>query len=987
MRALFDTGVARAVAGNAPFLLEGVNRVWLVRTGQLELFLVRTGDETQRGMRHHFMSAQAGDLLFGMDTDLGLGLLASGVVGTEVVEVSLAMLQAAVPQAAVPQAAVPQAAVPQAAVPDDLIELSAGIDRWVTAVSAGVTRHITPKPRADVLLMPGTSEPVTQGQRVRPARGVAWLRQVTGASLFIDMEETAGGDTSAAVPMRVPATHDTWLQLLQSSTVETVDTVTAWRDASLWPGLQTLHGLVLSCELFNTSLVAVDEYNRLTEKAARRLQAQQAALAQLTAVLGGTMAPPVPSDASDDPLFLACAAVGRATGITMRVPTKRTDDARARAANPLVEIAKASQTRTRPVQLTDKWWGTDQGALLGFLQGSGAPVGLLPTSHASYSLYDPTAGTTTPITPTVASTIAPGATMFYPSMAAEAITGARLLALGLRDCGPDLWRVLMMALLGGIVGIVMPLATGLIFDTLVPQSQRGGLMQVGLGLGMVSIAAALFTVTRSLAMLRVENRLDSTINAAVMDRVLRLPASFFRQYSSGDLGTRTMAFSSIRQALSGAVIGTVFTGITALPSVGLLVYYDPRLSLVAMAVLLLTVAVTVGVGYRQLQRAKVEQRLEGKLSGIVLELLTGISKLRVAGAEAFAFGVWAATFSEKRRVAFQAGMATNLLAAFQGALPVLGVVAVFGGVAFSTTEGGMSTGTFLAFNAAFTQVLMAAISLGTAAMTVLSVQPLYQRVRPILDAVPEVTAEQQDPGELSGEIALSRVTFRYDTSGPPVLDDVSLHISPGEFVAIVGPSGSGKSTLLRLLLGFETPDRGTVEYDGQNLAALDVSAVRRQLGVVLQHSKIMPGDIYRNIVGSTLLTIDDAWDAARRAALEEDITLMPMGMHTMISEGGGTFSGGQRQRLLIARALAQGPRVLFFDEATSALDNATQAVVSASLDRLQATRVVIAHRLSTVINADRIYVMVAGRIVQTGSYQALMQEDGVFSELVRRQLV
>ena len=985
MQALFDAGVARAVAGNAPFLLEGVDRVWLVRTGQLELFLVRTGDETQRGMRHHFMSAQAGDLLFGMDTDLGLGLLASGVVGTEVVEVSLASLQAAVPEAA----------APEAAAPDDLLELSAGIDRWVMAVSAGVTRHITPKPRADVLVMPGTSEPVTQGQRVRPARGVAWLRQVTGASLFIDMEEMAGGNTSAdvptpvpvRVPVRVPVTHDSWLQLLQSSDVEAVDTVTAWRDASLWPGLQTLHALMLSCELFNTSLVAVDEYNRLTEKAARRLQAQQAALAQLTAVLGGTMAPPVPSDASDDALFLACAAVGRATGITMRVPPKRTDDARARAVNPLVEIAKASQTRTRPVQLTDKWWGTDQGALLGFLKGSGAPVGLLPTSHASYSLYDPTAGTTTPITPTVASTIAPGATMFYPSMAAEAITGARLLALGLRDCGPDLWRVLMMALLGGIVGIVMPLATGLIFDTLVPQSQRGGLMQVGLGLGMVSIAAALFTVTRSLAMLRVENRLDSTINAAVMDRVLRLPASFFRQYSSGDLGTRTMAFSSIRQALSGAVIGTVFTGITALPSVGLLVYYDPRLSLVAMAVLLLTVAVTVGVGYRQLQRAKVEQRLEGKLSGIVLELLTGISKLRVAGAEAFAFGVWAATFSEKRRVAFQAGMATNLLAAFQGALPVLGIVAVFGGVAFSTTEGGMSTGKFLAFNAAFTQVLMAAISLGTAAMTVLSVQPLYQRVRPILDAVPEVTAEQQDPGELSGEIALSRVTFRYDSSGPPVLDDVSLHISPGEFVAIVGPSGSGKSTLLRLLLGFETPDRGTVEYDGQNLAALDVSAVRRQLGVVLQHSKIMPGDIYRNIVGSTLLTIDDAWEAARRAALDADIKLMPMGMHTMISEGGGTFSGGQRQRLLIARALAQGPRVLFFDEATSALDNATQAVVSASLDRLQATRVVIAHRLSTVINADRIYVMVAGRIVQTGSYQALMQEDGVFSELVRRQLV
>lgn len=979
LRALFETGTPRAVAGNAPFLLDGAARVWLVRTGQLELFLVRTGDASQRGIRHHFMSARAGDLLFGMDTGDGLGLLASGVVGTEVVEVSLDALRAAVASSADPT--------------DDaaaMAEVVAGIDRWVAGVSSGVTRHITPKPRADVLVMPGTTGAVGQGQRVRPARGVAWLRQTAGAALFIDMEATSGdtaGSEAGGVPSRVPITPDTWLQLLQDAAVDAVDTETALREASVWPALLTLHSLVLSCELFNTSLVAVDEYNRLTAKAARRLRTQQAALAQLTAVLGGSAAPSAPAEASDDPLFLACAAVGRVMGITMRVPPKRTDDARARAANPLVEIAKASQTRTRPVQLTDGWWRTDQGALLGFRRESGLPVALLPTSHASYSLYDPTAGTTTPITPTVASTIAPGATMFYPSMAAEAVTGARLLALGLRDCGPDLRRVLLMALLGGALAVVMPMATGLIFDTLVPQAQRGALMQLGLGLAVASIAAALFTVTRSLAMLRVENRLDATMNAAVMDRILRLPASFFRQFSSGDLGTRTMAFSNIRQVLSGAVTGAVFTALTALPSVGLLVYYDPRLSLLAMGVLALTTGVTVAVGYRQLQRSRVEQRLEGKLAGVVLELLTGISKLRVAGAEGYAFGVWASTFSEKRRVSYEARLATNLLTAFQGALPVLAVVAVFGGVASSTGDGGMSTGTFLAFNAAFTQVLMAAISLGSTAMTVLGVQPLYQRVRPILDAVPEVAATQQDPGELSGDIALSRVTFRYDPSGPPVLDDVSLEVRAGEFVAVVGPSGSGKSTLLRLLLGFETPERGTVQYDGQNLAALDVSAVRRQLGVVLQHSKIMPGDIYRNIVGSTLLTIDDAWDAARRAALEEDITLMPMGMHTMISEGGGTFSGGQRQRLLIARALAQGPRVLFFDEATSALDNATQAVVSASLDRLQATRVVIAHRLSTVINADRIHVMVAGRIVQSGTYAALMAEDGVFRDLVRRQLV
>jgi ATP-binding cassette subfamily C protein len=435
------------------------------------------------------------------------------------------------------------------------------------------------------------------------------------------------------------------------------------------------------------------------------------------------------------------------------------------------------------------------------------------------------------------------------------------------------------------------------------------------------------------------------------------------------------------------VLGAVFTSVTALPSVGLIVYYDPRLALVAIGVLLVTLAITVGVGYRQLQRQRTQQRLEGRLAGVVLEILAGISKLRVAGAEAYAFGVWARTFGEKRRVAYAARVATNVLSTYYGALPVLASVVVFAGVAFTPREVPFSTGTFLAFNAAFMQVLMATVVLGTSAMSMMEAVPLYQRVRPILEAVPELRADQQDPGELSGEIELSHVSFRYDPAGPYVLHDVSFQARPGEFVAIVGPSGSGKSTLLRLLLGFETPERGAVQYDGQNLAALDVSAVRRQLGVVLQHSKIMPGDIFRNIVGSTLLTIDDAWEAARRAALDEDIKLMPMGMHTMISEGGGTFSGGQRQRLLIARALAQGPRILFFDEATSALDNTTQAVVSASLDRLQATRVVIAHRLSTVMNADRIHVMVAGRIVQSGTYAQLIAEEGVFLDLVRRQLL
>jgi ABC-type bacteriocin/lantibiotic exporter with double-glycine peptidase domain len=240
---------------------------------------------------------------------------------------------------------------------------------------------------------------------------------------------------------------------------------------------------------------------------------------------------------------------------------------------------------------------------------------------------------------------------------------------------------------------------------------------------------------------------------------------------------------------------------------------------------------------------------------------------------------------------------------------------------------------------------------------------------------------------LKGAIELSHVSFNYQKDGPLVLDDVDFRIEADEFVAIVGPSGSGKSTLLRILLGFEMATEGGVFFDGQSLTTLDIRAVRQQIGVVLQHSRLMAGDIFTNIVGNTGRNQDDAWRAARQAALAKDIEAMPMGMHTVIAQGGGTLSGGQRQRLLIARALAAEPRIVFFDEATSALDNLTQAQVSESLESLRVTRVVIAHRLSTIRHADKIVVLERGRIVQMGRFEELMNVAGTFRELARRQTI
>jgi ATP-binding cassette subfamily C protein len=364
--------------------------------------------------------------------------------------------------------------------------------------------------------------------------------------------------------------------------------------------------------------------------------------------------------------------------------------------------------------------------------------------------------------------------------------------------------------------------------------------------------------------------------------------------------------------------------------------------------------------------------------------LGGIAKLRVSGSEVRAFVQWAQLFRRERSLAAkvrQIRVRATLLNTFMSVAPIL----VLYWMVTNLPSASLSTGTFLAFSAAFGMFLEGGLSLALTGVSLIRLLPMWDHARPILDTVPEIDLARPHPGTLRGHIELSHVTFRYAEDGPTILHDVSLEAKPGEFIALVGPSGAGKSTLLRMLLGFDKATSGAVYYDGHDLATVDVAAVRRQIGVVLQNGRLIADDIYSNIVGTSGRSLQQAWDAACLAGMEEDLLALPMGIHTLISEGGGNLSGGQRQRLLIARALVGRPRILFFDEATSALDNRSQKVVSESLDALHATRIVVAHRLSTIIHADRIYVLEAGRVVEVGSYAELMAKGGLFYDLAKRQ--
>lgn len=655
----------------------------------------------------------------------------------------------------------------------------------------------------------------------------------------------------------------------------------------------------------------------------------------------------------------------------------------------LQRLAQQAGVSMRRVKLGGKnWWREDAGPLLGSLKGGGRPVALVPlASGGGYRMEDlgGTHARSVPLDQATAAQLDGSGYMFFRKFPARAISLLDLLRFGLGTTARDSVTMVICGLLAGVLALFTPMATGILVDKVIPNGRTDELLQLTLLLGAAAVGVAAFQLVRSLALLRLEGRLGNAAEAAVIDRLLNLPAPFFRDYAAGDLAQRAFSINSILHQLTATTQSIVLNWVFGLFSFFYMFILNWQLGLVATALVALILAVTVGVNVWRLRMERQLYALQGTMAGRVLQLLNGISKLRTGSAEGRAFVLWAKDLAQQKRVGLKVQGWSNLLEVFNASFVVLASAILFAAIALFQDD--ISTGVFVAFNAAFMQFLLATLALGGALTESLSIIPLYERAKPILAALPEQQDSQAHAAALQGAVDISRVSFRYSEEGPLVLDDVSIHVKKGEFVAFVGPSGSGKSTIFRVLLGFEKPQSGSVYYDSQDLAGLDVGSVRRQLGVVLQNGKLMPGDIFTNIVGSSQRTLAEAWEAARMAGLAQDIEAMPMGMQTVISEGAGTISGGQRQRLMIARALVNRPAVLLFDEATSALDNQNQAIVANSVRELQATRIVIAHRLSTIIQADRIFVIVAGKVVETGNYSELMALGGHFAELSKRQQV
>lgn len=647
------------------------------------------------------------------------------------------------------------------------------------------------------------------------------------------------------------------------------------------------------------------------------------------------------------------------------------------------EAVRPSGVMTRPVKLEDGWWRDATGAYLGRLSSTGEPVAMIPRWRGGYSYVLPETGRTVRLNKKTEEDLDHEALCFYRPLPARELTR--------RDIARFMRRSLDMvdyAILGAaafavsLVGLLPAVINYLLFNMAIPSGKVNlvaGMVALLVG---VTVATSALEIVRDLVSQRLSLKLSLQIEAAVMARLLSLPSSFFRGREPGDVASRILTLRSLVNSFMGLAVGCGLVVVLSVAYVFQLAAYTPTLTFPAFCVADAQVLVTIIVVAGQLQVQREVNRTSLEVSGVTPAILSGIQKIKLAGAEKRAFAQWAKAYTKRASALYDQPLWVKVSGTLPPIISIIGTIVIY----LNAAGTHVTVPEFVSFNVAYGALSAGVLQLANYAGIAATLRPQYEIVEPILKAVPEKEVSGSSRRAGVGSIEVSGVTFRYDRNQDYVLNDLSFKVARGEYVAIVGRSGCGKSTIMRLLLGFERPERGSIFYGGQDLETMDLRALRRAVGVCMQDGELFSGDLFSNItISSPRATLDDAWEAAELAGIADDIRAMPMGMNTLISEGSGGVSGGQRQRIMIARAVCSKPKILLFDEATSALDNITQRHVSESLASLKCTRIVVAHRLSTIKLADRILLIDKGRVAEEGTYDELIERGGMFADLVERQ--
>ncbi len=962
------SGISVPCTGNQPVMLDDPDCVWFIGQGAVNLFLVESRGEVQLAAPQHLMRREAGWLLPGVAPDTQhsvdgttLGLIAKGKPGT---------LLKRLPATSLPEIH-----------PSELAEQ---IDTWLTAITGTLSRFASRLPRPTALAEPGMTQtlgPSTLSVR----RGVVWISEPPrGESLYMDIVDRADvAEVSGSQEVMIPLTPTSWLTVLGEATVTGQSTEELARNGMLLPALATFHAVALAMERLNRQLAVVDDANLERVQTTSRRTAENAARQRLFNIYDR----PIDRDSriEDTTLPDCLRIVGQREGIDFKFPAR---SGPSESPLRLVDVLDASGVRARRVRLRseDGWWRGDSTALLAFRAGDGQPVALLPGMFGRYREIDPVSKRSVLMTEDRARTLAKDAWMFYRPLPPGNVRPRELLAIALHGSVADLVRLVIAGLPGGLIKLLPALALGLVANEVTAGASTGALYAIAVTVAGFGLLGALLHLLQGKTMMRLEGRAASRVEAAVWDRLMRLPPSILRRHPAGDLAMSGMTFQSLRDDVQGVVADSMLSVIFLLPVFGVIAFYDATLGVVALAVSLVSLLITVCLGLRQISPYRRMITAARRVTGRLFQIVGGIAKLRMANAEGSAYAVWAQDYREQKRAEIELDVLEGHSQAFGAALPFLaGGIMLFAVVTMSDRP--VPVGDFLVVYTVFIAFQSAIVRLGESIGAIAAMVPGFDQMRPFLAAEVESEVMGEPVEHLGGDILFDRVSFRYDPDGPLILDDVTIRARPGEFVAIAGQSGAGKSTLFRLALGIDWPSTGAVYYDGRDLRHLNLKQVRRKIGSVPQSVGLHPNDLWDNLVSHHEDVANaDVWNAVRVAEVTNEIKDMPMGMMTMVGTSGAVLSGGESQRVSIARSVIGSPRILLLDEATNWLDNDSQAKVMRNLTAQTSTRMVIAHRLSTLEQADRIYVLQAGKVVQCGSFDELMEVDGVFRELVKRQI-
>jgi len=635
----------------------------------------------------------------------------------------------------------------------------------------------------------------------------------------------------------------------------------------------------------------------------------------------------------------------------------------------------------RRIKLTAGWYQDCVGAILGFRKDDGSAIALLPHLTSGYSFDND--GKIEKINAKNADLIDEEAYCFYKPFPNKKLNPFDLVRYAIETRSiKDIVMIAGFMGVSSLIGLLSPKISYFLYGTVIESKSVSLLLSTINFYICLNVSTILFNLYKSMYNSIVSTKMQISIQAATMMRILSLPANFFRKFSSGELANRAGYVSSLCSSLTSLIFDTGFTSLFSLVYIVSIFKYAPSLVVPALVIIFVTVSFSAISTLVQTKITKENMENSSKLSGLSYAMVSGIRKIRLSGAEKRAFARWAKLYSVGVKNSYNPPMFIKINGVISTIISLTGTIVMY----YVAAKSGVSLAEYNAFNTAYAMVFGAFSSLASIALSVSNIKPIIDMAKPIMEAEPEISENKEVLTGVNGNIEFSHVSFRYEENMPLIVDDMSLKIKAGQYIAIVGKTGCGKSTLIRLLLGFEKAQKGTIYFDNKDINAVDLKSLRRKIGVVMQDGKLFSGDIFSNItISAPWLTLDEAWQAADMASIGDDIREMPMGMNTLITEGSGGISGGQRQRLLIARAIAPKPKILIFDEATSALDNITQKVVSDSLDSLKCTRIVIAHRLSTIKHCDRILYLENGKIVEDGTYAQLIKKKGLFAQLVERQ--